>query len=196
MPNNSERIFRLIETTLLSFWQQGIPCNQCGRISLTNGAETKLTVPLSPRIKNGTLPEYLQKYFREVVSYTCDGCQDHRDRAKTRTFTSSADILCVQLSLVDKNFRKIDYSCGIPTLLDLSPLSSEPGSQRYELKSVIKHNGRANTGHYVASLVDSTGQWKLFNDSSVSASSAGFATSMSGKEFGGPVLCFFQRVRS
>jgi ubiquitin C-terminal hydrolase len=181
-----------------SSYAQTIAC-RCGHKSTTYGTEAKLTVYLAPILKNGTLQRYLQRSFIDRVEYRCDSCGTTKERPKIRKFISTGDVVCVHISRVGPDYRKITANASIPLLLDLSKLVDEGNteSQVYELRSVVKHSGSANSGHYVACTVDPTsrsGGWQFFNDWS-DVRKHGDENFALGTAMGSPFLCFFQRVR-
>jgi uncharacterized UBP type Zn finger protein len=65
-------------------------CTNCGHVS-TNQGETKgiLSIELRPRIPEGDLSDYLDKYMSySVTDYKCEKCKDTAEKQRTRQIST------------------------------------------------------------------------------------------------------------
>lgn len=172
-----------------------IRCPKCGHESRTTGGEDRgISLPITPRIANGSVDQYLQKYLVEVIEdYSCESCKDKASKKKRVLLISHApDILAVQLKRFDYNGTKDSSYVGINTSFDLGRFRDPDNHGRlcYELSAVIKHAGTSGFGHYTCSAKGPDGNWYNFNDRSISKSSAAEAT---GKGPFTPYILYYQR---
>jgi len=172
-----------------------VKCGKCGHESKTEAHDERLlSVPIQPRVRNGFLSKYLQRYMDEVVDdYRCESCNDKGPKRRLQEIGHGPDTLLVQLKRFNWDGTKDNSAVGIDLTLDLSRYSAATNHQplRYELAAVIKHAGSSGSGHYISSVKGSDGRWYCFDDSKISAVSVKEATS--GVARFTPYMLFFQR---
>ncbi|CZT42267.1 uncharacterized protein RSE6_02126 [Rhynchosporium secalis] len=202
-----EHMFRIKSASIVS-------CGTCSHTSISNpGNQYILNIPVQRNIT--TLSENIQKHLAAEVlqDYKCESCGKTANNRKTLEITRLPELICIQLNRIGWN-RKTGKpvmnrtAVNIPTTLDLSSHQKKKGGKggknlkkiegeqkkiEYELLSVVKHSGSAAFGHYICAAVGPDGAWKLFDDRSVTKSSAAQATR--GGHFD-PFIMYYQRKRA
>src|SRR4051812_28178501 len=144
---------------------------KCGHESRTEGhSDRALPVAITPKLPNGTLAQYLQKYMVEVIDgYKCEKCKDESEKNRVQLIEHGPDILAVQLKRFHWDGKKDSSIIGINPVLHLDKYRSDNNKQHleYHLTAVIKHSGSAGFGHYICSAKSSDGAWYCFNDEKV-----------------------------
>jgi len=150
-------------------------------------------VELTPRIKNGTLSQYLEKGMSETLEYRCERCQHKGQKKRIFLIDSAPDTLVVALKRITPAGHKINDPVAITNTLDLDRYRDPSYTDRllYDITGVIKHKGDTTSGHYICSIKAPDGKWYEFNDQSVKASSVSDA--VSSKDRFTPYILFFQR---
>jgi hypothetical protein len=88
---------------------------------------------------------------------------------------------------------KINSKYEFPEVLDIAPITTDPSqSLVYDLIGIVQHFGTAQAGHYV-SHVKIDGDWRTFNDGTVSKSLDPVASSFGGHDGGNAYLLFYSR---
>jgi ubiquitin C-terminal hydrolase len=185
-----------------------IHCSACGHKCISNpGPQQILNLPLQRHASN--LDGHIDQHFAVDIldDYRCDSCKKVVQNSKSTQIKRFPEVLCVQLNRIEynpRNGRQIvnHREISIPTTLDMarykSKKSTEPSQQpsrkvEYELLSVIKHHGSVSSGHYICGAVGSDGKWNIFDDKSVTQSSAKQATSKA--HHFDPFMMYYQMKR-
>lgn len=171
---------------------------KCGHESRTEGhTDRGFSLAITPKIQNGTVAQYLHRYMIEVIEgYKCEKCKDDSKKHRVLLIDHAPDILCVQLKRFRWDGTKDSSPVGIDTTLILDKYRDTANTDHlwYSLTAVIKHQGNGGFGHYICYSKGPDGAWYKFNDSSVSRSSEGDATSSHGSNGGfTPYMVFYQR---
>ncbi|KAK6609421.1 ubiquitin carboxyl-terminal hydrolase [Botrytis cinerea] len=135
--------------------------------------ELALSIPLKPRIRNGSVSSYLHKYLDETIEgYKCEKCKVTGDVHRVQSISHAPDILFVQLKRFGYDGRKDKLAIPIDHTLDLSPYRDPSGSKdsmEYELVASVSHSGSLDYGHYTCDARGPDGRWSCFNDAHYNA---------------------------
>lgn len=123
----------------------------------------------------GSIEDAIRKFFTgEQLSrakgnaYKCDRCKTLADASKRTLIYDAPEYFTLHLKRFDFTMRgtsKITDFIRYPRDLDMSAYSTRHESLRYELMSVIVHQGRrTSSGHYYSFCKMSDGTWANFND--------------------------------
>lgn len=100
--------------------------------------------------------------------YYCEKCSNHSIATKKSTIDRSPETLIVHLKRFKFNGNsssKLKQSISYEKYLDLSEYSSIGSSLKYQLISVIVHEGRSiSSGHYIAHCLQPDGTWSTYDD--------------------------------
>ncbi|TAQ85144.1 hypothetical protein B7494_g6534 [Chlorociboria aeruginascens] len=189
------RIFGLFEAFMQTTNRSLVACEKCSHQSITNAhEELLLSIPIQPRIKDGSLSQYLQKYMdEEVEDYRCEQCGDKGTKHRLQQIGFGPDTLIIGMKRFRYDGAKDNSRVEVQPILDLSPYQF-PGVTKpllYELCAVIKHFGNTVSGHYVASAKARDSTWYCFDDQQMCKTDVK-AASMNKERFT-PYLLFFQR---
>ncbi|KAG9244592.1 hypothetical protein BJ878DRAFT_60549 [Calycina marina] len=173
-------------------------CLKCKHESRKLGDEERcLSLPIAPRVRGGSVEDYLDRYLREFVQdYTCEKCKDNKSQKERDIRIAHApDVLTIQLKRFDWDGRKDSVHVTINERLDLGDYrdTGNEQSMRYELSAVIKHTGNAVSGHYISAAKGPDGQWCEYNDSFKKIRS--LEDVVSGKNFT-PYILYYQRMEA
>lgn len=173
-----------------------ITCDNCHNVSVGNlQDELALSVPLKPRIKDGSLSSYLHKYLDETIEgYRCEKCKVQGDVHRVQSISHAPDILFVQLKRFGYDGRKDKLQLPIDHTLDLSPYRDPSGStdsMEYELVASVSHFGSLDFGHYICDARGPDGRWNCFNDAHRDATT--LTKALRGNQ---PYLLLYQRKQT
>ncbi|VUZ54405.1 unnamed protein product [Hymenolepis diminuta] len=154
-----------------------VKCLKCTRLSNTFDEFMYLSVPVQENGSSDLMHCIMQFFKPELLSGTsqwlCPRCRVPREAQKTFDIWRFPDYLIIHL----KRFycsgvcQKIENLVTFPlTGLDLSHFTKNPEHTdcKYDLYGVINHNGRVDSGHYIAFCYDSVGKkWFTFDDAHV-----------------------------
>ena len=168
--------------------RQLVTCKNCGNISETKqefydvslGLNKKKHKDSSESVNN--LKYTIEKSFKDFFSnelikfdgkdkssgYYCEKCGKRTNAYKRSTIDRSPETLTVHL----KRFKfdgvsssKVKQSISYPKFLDLTEFTSDNTSTRYQLISVIVHEGRSIlSGHYIAHCLQPDNTWATYDD--------------------------------
>ncbi|PMD26537.1 cysteine proteinase [Hyaloscypha hepaticicola] len=174
-------------------------CTKCGHVS-TNQGETEgiLSIELRPRLPNGELSDYLDKYMSySVTDYKCEKCKDTAEKQRTRLISHSPDVVVVQLKRFDPLGRKDKHPIPFSSTLDLTSYrtASNKTSSKYELSAVVSHLGGTSGGHYRCIAKGEDSCWNIFDDLRKIAAKESQALDAGNGKSWTPYLLFFQRKR-
>ena len=175
-------------------------CNKCGNVSTNqNEVEGTISVPIQPRIADGDLSKYLQKYFHDhVFGFKCDKCKDDAKKYRPRQIAHSPDVVLIQLKRFSAMGRKDSFPVPFSTTLDLNSYRT-PGNKSnstYDLSAVISHSGSTGSGHYRCAAKGTDEFWNIFDDSRVIPVNEKQAINPGDGKGWTPYLLFFRRVPS
>src|SRR5258707_15859940 len=85
-----------------------VVCGKCGHQSRTmDNRDSSFSVPISPKIANGSVSSYLNKYINETVDgYRCDSCKETSNAKKYQEISLGPEILVIQLKRFDHDRKK------------------------------------------------------------------------------------------
>ncbi|XP_076627631.1 ubiquitin carboxyl-terminal hydrolase 48 isoform X2 [Colletes latitarsis] len=149
-------------------------CSKCGTEYPTSTTFYELDLQLA-----ATLKEAVEKYLSvEQLTgpnqYHCVTCNDKKDARRFIRLESLPETLNIQLMRFvfhrdSGQKRKLNSFIQFPEDLDMSEyVRCPPQSQLYSLVAVLSHKGSsAHSGHYIANICNSNGEWYQFSDDKV-----------------------------
>ncbi|XP_076161191.1 ubiquitin carboxyl-terminal hydrolase 48 isoform X2 [Ptiloglossa arizonensis] len=149
-------------------------CSKCGTEYPTSTTFYELDLQLA-----ATLKEAIEKYLSvEQLTgpnqYHCVTCNDKKDARRFIRLESLPETLNIQLMRFvfhrdSGQKRKLNSFIQFPEDLDMSEyVRCPPQSQLYSLVAVLSHKGpSAHSGHYIANICNSNGEWYQFSDDKV-----------------------------
>ncbi|CAH2354184.1 hypothetical protein CLIB1423_15S00474 [[Candida] railenensis] len=100
--------------------------------------------------------------------YVCENCKQRTNAVKISTIDRAPETLTVHLKRFKFNGNsssKMKQPVSYPKYLDLSQFSTSLSPTKYQLTSVIVHEGRSiSSGHYVAHCLQPDGSWANYDD--------------------------------
>lgn len=167
---------------------QSVTCKNCNYVSDTKQEFYDLSLGLNKKkSKDPTEPAGPQKYsiersIKEFFSselikldrkdkssgYDCEKCKQKSNAHKISTIDRSPETLTVHLKRFKFNGNsssKVKQSISYPKYLDLSKFTTSKTPTKYQLISVIVHEGRSIlSGHYIAHCLQPDGSWSTYDD--------------------------------
>ncbi|XP_076751475.1 ubiquitin carboxyl-terminal hydrolase 48 [Xylocopa sonorina] len=149
-------------------------CSKCGTEYPTSTTFYELDLQLA-----ATLKEAIEKYLSvEQLTgpnqYHCVTCNDKKDARRFIRLESLPETLNIQLMRFvfhrdSGQKRKLNSFIQFPEDLDMSEyIRSPPQTHLYSLVAVLSHKGpSAHSGHYIANICNSNGEWYQFSDDKV-----------------------------
>ncbi|XP_066597829.1 ubiquitin carboxyl-terminal hydrolase 48-like isoform X2 [Prorops nasuta] len=149
-------------------------CSTCGTEYPTSTTFYELDLQLA-----ATLKEAIEKYLTEeqltgADQYHCVTCNDKKDARRFIRLESLPDTLNIQLMRFvfhrdSGQKRKLNSFIQFPEDLDMSEyVRCSPQTHMYSLVAVLSHKGSsAHSGHYIANICNSAGEWYQFSDDKV-----------------------------
>ncbi|XP_054007627.1 ubiquitin carboxyl-terminal hydrolase 48-like isoform X2 [Hylaeus anthracinus] len=149
-------------------------CSKCGTEYPTSTTFYELDLQLA-----ATLKEAIEKYLSvEQLTgpnqYHCVTCNDKEDARRFIRLESLPETLNIQLMRFvfhrdSGQKRKLNSFIQFPEDLDMSEyVRYPPQSKLYSLVAVLSHKGpSAHSGHYIANICNSNGEWYQFSDDKV-----------------------------
>nr|XP_034180171.1 ubiquitin carboxyl-terminal hydrolase 48-like isoform X1 [Osmia lignaria] len=149
-------------------------CSKCGTEYPTSTTFYELDLQLA-----ATLKEAIEKYLSvEQLTgpnqYHCVTCNDKKDARRFIRLESLPETLNIQLMRFvfhrdSGQKRKLNSFIQFPEDLDMSEyVRCPPQTHLYSLVAVLSHKGpSAHSGHYIANICNSNGEWYQFSDDKV-----------------------------
>ncbi|XP_058458331.1 ubiquitin carboxyl-terminal hydrolase 36 isoform X2 [Malaya genurostris] len=176
------------ETTPLNqilggYLRSEVKCLSCQHISTTFQHFEDLLLDIR---KASSIEEALGGYFArerlEEMQYKCESCKKRVAATKQFSLERAPFVLCIQLKRFSMLGGKINKHVELRRELDLTPYSSKSaassGRLTYKLVSMVTHLGNTqHCGHYTAIGSTESGNYYVFDDSSVRPTSIQNVTS-------------------
>ncbi|OAD55682.1 Ubiquitin carboxyl-terminal hydrolase 48 [Eufriesea mexicana] len=149
-------------------------CSKCGTEYPTSTTFYELDLQLA-----ATLKEAVEKYLSVeqltgANQYHCVTCNDKKDARRFIRLESLPETLNIQLMRFvfhrdSGQKRKLNSFIQFPEDLDMSEyVRCPPQTHLYSLVAVLSHKGpSAHSGHYIANICNSNGEWYQFSDDKV-----------------------------
>ncbi|XP_061940511.1 ubiquitin carboxyl-terminal hydrolase 48 isoform X2 [Apis cerana] len=149
-------------------------CSKCGTEYPTSTTFYELDLQLA-----ATLKEAIEKYLSVeqltgANQYHCVTCNDKKDARRFIRLESLPETLNIQLMRFvfhrdSGQKRKLNSFIQFPEDLDMSEYVRCPlQTHLYSLVAVLSHKGpSAHSGHYIANICNSNGEWYQFSDDKV-----------------------------
>ncbi|XP_017788014.1 PREDICTED: ubiquitin carboxyl-terminal hydrolase 48-like [Habropoda laboriosa] len=149
-------------------------CSKCGTEYPTSTTFYELDLQLA-----ATLKEAIEKYLSVeqltgANQYHCVTCNDKKDARRFIRLESLPETLNIQLMRFvfhrdSGQKRKLNSFIQFPEDLDMSEyVRCPPQTHFYSLVAVLSHKGpSAHSGHYIANICNSNGEWYQFSDDKV-----------------------------
>ncbi|XP_017884994.1 ubiquitin carboxyl-terminal hydrolase 48-like [Ceratina calcarata] len=149
-------------------------CSKCGTEYPTSTTFYELDLQLA-----ATLKEAVEKYLSvEQLTgpnqYHCVTCNDKKDARRFIRLESLPETLNIQLMRFvfhrdSGQKRKLNSFIQFPEDFDMSEyVRAPPQTHFYSLVAVLSHKGpSAHSGHYIANICNSNGEWYQFSDDKV-----------------------------
>ncbi|XP_070155965.1 ubiquitin carboxyl-terminal hydrolase 48 isoform X1 [Polyergus mexicanus] len=149
-------------------------CSTCGTEYPTSTTFYELDLQLA-----ATLKEAIDKYLSEeqltgANQYHCVTCNDKKDARRFIRLESLPETLNIQLMRFvfhrdSGQKKKLNSYIQFPEDLDMSEyVRCQPQTHLYNLVAVLSHKGpSAHSGHYIANICNSSGEWYQFSDDKV-----------------------------
>lgn len=161
--------------------ESSVVCGSCRAVTKTVDPLVDLSLEVN-NLNNRSLYDCLDQFTHNEaldVKYKCQSCQEETKAHRSLRLKKIPPVLSIQLKRFKHNFAsdtasKIDVDVDAPFFLNLTKYASDynedsvdfiDSNKVYELFAVINHTGLVNTGHYIALIKNSTGQWFKFDDS-------------------------------
>ncbi|KHJ32269.1 putative ubiquitin-specific protease [Erysiphe necator] len=172
-------------------------CSSCGYVSTNKGeVEGTISIDLQPRIKKGTIADYIKPYFcHRVEGFKCDHCSSMSSKQRTREIYHQPETLVIQLKRFGWDGRKDSTPIPFSSNLSLNHYRSDVNkfSCEYDLSAIICHNGGIDSGHYVCRARGPDGHWMKFDDLQVTEMTPEQAMHPGSRNGWTPYLLFYQR---
>lgn len=194
MGHHQTEQFRAIYSTLVG---ASIVCSVCDHRTPPNISElANFSIGLSPHLNGQKLKAFIKEYMEEhgIEGYRCEGCKNKVNVAKLTRIYSPADIVTVQIKRA--SYRGVSNTqIGLTERLNLTPYNAQDGVQlQYELVSTVCYVGNSRSGHYIAHGLGPNGDWRCFDDKSLSPSSVNQALGLDMRSRFEPVLLYYRRI--
>lgn len=164
--------------------QSSVACGSCGAVTNTVDPFVDLSLEVH-NLSDRSLYDCLDQFTHNEaldVKYKCQSCLKEAKAHRSLRLKKIPPVLSILLKRFKHNFAKdtaskIDVDVDAPFFLNLTKYASDfneesldtiDSNKVYELFAVINHTGLVNTGHYIALIKNSTGQWFKFDDSVIS----------------------------
>lgn len=178
----------IMHSIFLGELESSIACNNCGNITKTVDPLVDLPLEINHLNENPSLYDCLDQFTHNElldVNYRCRLCSKETKAHKSLRIKKLSPVLSIQLKRFKHNMAldkasKIETKVEIPLFLNLTKYASDcdeaaanpiDTNKVYELFAMVHHQGLVNTGHYIALVKNSSGQWFKFDDSVVSYAS-------------------------
>lgn len=167
---------------------QAVTCKSCNYVSDTKQEFYDLSLGLNKKKLKDVLettapPKYsiersIQEFFsNELIKidkkdkssgYYCENCKQKSNAYKISTIDRSPETLTVHLKRFKFNGNsssKVKQSISYPKHLDLTNFTTLKDPTKYQLTSVIVHEGRSIlSGHYISHCLQPDGTWSTYDD--------------------------------
>ncbi|PSK36783.1 hypothetical protein C7M61_003645 [Candidozyma pseudohaemuli] len=184
-----ERCLCITHSVFLGELESLVECSSCGFVRSTVDPLVDLSLEVNDlNHKTNTLYECLDQFTHTEAldaKSSCQSCGTESKPFRSLRIRKLPPVLSIQLKRFKHNHAndtasKIETKVDTPLYLNLTKYVSDYNNEGnddvdsgkvYELFGVITHIGSVNTGHYVAFIKNSIGQWFKFDDSVVSHAS-------------------------
>ena len=201
--------------SLSASWVQGLfegtltnltSCLRCGSVSERDESFLDLSVDL---LEHHSLSSCLRSFSHDELlsgndKYLCDACGCRQEAVKSLRIKSTPAILILHMKRFKyqetiRTFAKLTYRVTFPLSLRLPNTTGDCGL--YSLTAVVVHIGNgARSGHYVCMCRGSSGQFYLYDDTSITAIGEAEVQATFGSEMGGShqdgYLLFYSQEQS
>ena len=167
---------------------QSVTCKNCNYVSDTKQEFYDLSLGLNrkknkevtenPGPQRYTIEKSIQEFFSSELikldrkdkssGYDCENCKQKSNAYKISTIDRSPETLTVHLKRFKFNGNsssKVKQSISYPNYLDLTKFTTLKTPTKYQLISVIVHEGRSIlSGHYIAHCLQPDGTWSTYDD--------------------------------
>lgn len=172
----------VMHSTFSGQLESSVACGSCGAVTRTVDPLIDLSLEINHLNSNPSLYDCLDQFTHNEaldVKYKCQSCRKESKAHRSLRIKKIPPVLSIQLKRFKHNFAndtasKIDTKVEAPLFLNLTKYASDYGTDAidtnkvYELFAIVNHVGLVNTGHYIALVKNSTGQWFKFDDSVIS----------------------------
>ena len=150
-----------------------VTCDVCKNEStrLESFYELRLQIETGHNIESCIRDYFRSEYFRDGNKYMCDVCKTKQNAVRRTNIVTLPEVLNLQLMrfVYDmQTFQKKKLMCKIqaPKKIKIPVLKGKKIKHvGYELTARLFHRGAtANSGHYVAKVIDSKDRWWLCDD--------------------------------
>ncbi|XP_012261445.2 ubiquitin carboxyl-terminal hydrolase 48-like isoform X2 [Athalia rosae] len=149
-------------------------CTTCKTEYSTPTTFYELDLQLAATLKEALETYLMVEQLTGANKYLCATCDEKKDAKRFIRLDSLPDTLNIQLLrfVFDRDSRqkrKLTSFIQFPEDLDMSEyLKSSPQTHLYNLVAVLSHKGAsAHSGHYIANICSSNGEWYQFSDDKV-----------------------------
>lgn len=174
----------VLHSTFHGQLESSVTCSECAAVTSTVDPLVDLSLEINHLNANSSLYDCLDQFTHKEeldVMYKCRSCRKETRAHRSLRIKKIPPVLSIQLKrfkhdLAKDSASKIDVKVDAPLFLNLTRYASDhdeaadivDSNKVYELFAVVTHVGLVNTGHYVALIKNSTGQWFKFDDSVIS----------------------------
>lgn len=168
--------------------ESSVSCGSCGFVRRTIDPLVDLSLEVNDlNLKSNTLYDCLDQFTHNEAldaKSKCQSCGTESKSFRSLRIKKLPPVLSIQLKRFKHNYAndtasKIEVKVETPLYLNMtryvSDFDGDPddidSGRIFELFAVVTHIGSVNTGHYVAFIKNSIGQWFKFDDSAVSHAS-------------------------
>ncbi|XP_076679799.1 ubiquitin carboxyl-terminal hydrolase 48 isoform X2 [Andrena cerasifolii] len=149
-------------------------CSKCGTEYPTSTTFYELDLQLAATLKEAVETYLSVEQLTGPNQYHCVTCNDKKDARRFIRLESLPETLNIQLMRFvfhrdSGQKRKLNSFIQFPEDLDMSEyIRCPPQSHVYSLVAVLSHKGpSAHSGHYIANICNSNGEWHQFSDDKV-----------------------------
>lgn len=175
----------ILHSTFHGLLESSVTCGNCGAVTSTVDPLVDLSLEINHLNASPSLYDCLDQFTHKEaldMMYKCRLCRTETKAHRSLRIKKIPPVLSIQLKRFKHNVSndsasKIESKVDAPLFLNLTRYASDydasapdniDNNKVYELFAVVTHMGLVNTGHYIALVKNSTGQWFKFDDSVVS----------------------------
>lgn len=174
----------IMHSIFLGELESSVVCSRCSSVTKTVDPLVDLPLEINHLNGNPSLYDCLDQFTHNElldVKYRCRLCAKETKAHKSLRIKKLSPVVSIQLKRFKHNMAldktsKIETKVDIPLFLNLAKYSTNGDRTEadaidtnmvYELFAMVHHQGSVNTGHYMAFVKNSSGQWFKFDDSVV-----------------------------
>ncbi|XP_051175741.1 ubiquitin carboxyl-terminal hydrolase 48-like isoform X2 [Leptopilina boulardi] len=149
-------------------------CKTCGTEYPTTTTFYELDLQLAQTLKESINKYLSEEQLTDTNQYHCAKCNAKQDARRFIRLDSLPEVLNIHFlrfvfNRLSGQKKKVNTAIQFPEKLDMSQyLGCPPNTHVYNLVAILSHRGSsAHSGHYIATICNSNGEWYQYNDAKV-----------------------------